>query len=194
GGDAVVMHAYPPTQRPDLAPFNAFLFDQIRRSLDDLETHARARNVRIALENLIDFAAVEVGVTDTTHAGDNAELLTRLLEAYDPVFLGFCFDSGHAILGHDRIEQYAPLFARLAVLHLHDNDGVGDLHLPVYDGVADWERIAALIAASPYTKPISFELSIHNTSFTEPAPFLAYSVDGCQRFAEQVTALRPRRS
>jgi len=193
GGDAVVMHVYPPTVRPDLAIFNDFLFDQIRRSLDDLEVYARTRGVQIALENLIDFAATEAGITDTVHADDNAALLARLLAAYDPAFLGFCFDSGHAILGQNRIERYAPLFARLSVLHLHDNDGLRDLHLPVYDGVADWERIAALIAASPYAKPISFELSIKNTAFTAAAPFLAYSFPGCQRLAETVQTLRSSR-
>jgi sugar phosphate isomerase/epimerase len=193
GGDAVVMHVYPPTVRPDLAIFNDFLFDQIRRSLDDLEAFALERGVQIALENLIDFAAVEASVIDTTHAGDNAGLLARLLAAYEPAFLTFCFDSGHAILGQNRIEHYAPLFARLSVLHLHDNDGLRDLHLPIYDGVADWERIAVLIAASPYAKPISFELSIKNTAFTEAAPFLAYSFPGCQRLAEKVEMLRSAR-
>jgi sugar phosphate isomerase/epimerase len=190
GGDAVVMHVYPPTLRPDLTGFNDFLFDQIRRSLDDLEAYCQERGVRIALENLIDFAAIEAGVTDTAHAGDNADLLARLLAAYDPAFLGFCFDAGHARLGYDRLTAYAPLFDRLAVLHLHDNDGVGDLHLPVGDGVVDWARVASLIAASPYAKPISFELSIRNTRFTEAAPFLAYSMPGCQRFAAQVATLR----
>lgn len=190
GGDAVVMHAYPPTVRPDLAIFNDYLFDQIRRSLDDLEAFALARGVQIALENLIDFAAVEAGVVDSVHAGDNAELLAQLLAAYDPAFLSFCFDSGHSMLGQNRIERYEPLFARLSVLHLHDNDGLRDLHLPVYDGVVDWERIAALIAASPYTKPISYELSLKNTAFIEAAPFLAYSFPGCQRFAERVQTLR----
>ena len=189
GGDAVVMHVYPPTVRPDLAGFNDFLFDQIRRSLDDLEAYCRERGVRIALENLIDFAAVEAGVTDTAHAGDNAELLARLLAAYNPAFLGFCFDAGHARLGYDRLAAYAPLFDRLAVLHLHDNDGVADLHWPVGDGVVDWARVASLIAASPYAKPLSFELSIRNTRFAEAAPFLAYSVPGCRRFADQVAAL-----
>ncbi len=193
GGDAVVMHVYPPTVRPDLALYNDFLFDQIRRSLDDLEAYARQRGVQIALENLIDFPAVEAGVVDTLDAADNADLLARLLAAYDPAFLTFCFDSGHAILGQNRIERYAPLFARLSVLHLHDNDGLHDLHLPVYDGVADWERIAALIAASPYVKPVSFELSIKNTAFTEAAPFLAYSLPGCRRLAARVEALRSSR-
>ncbi|HQY90233.1 MAG: sugar phosphate isomerase/epimerase family protein [Caldilinea sp.] len=190
GGDAVVMHVYPPTVQPKLSGFNDFLFDQIRRSLDDLEVYARECGVRIALENLIDFAAVEAGVTDMAHAGDNADLLARLLAAYAPEFLGFCFDSGHAVLGFDRTARYAPLFDRLAVLHLHDNDGVNDLHLPVGDGVVNWADVAALVVASPYTKPLSFELSIRHTRFTEAAPFLAYSMAGCRRFAEQVARLR----
>lgn len=188
GGDAVVMHVYPPTVRPDLASYNDFLFDQIRRSLDDLQAYAVERGVRIALENLIDFAATEAQVADVTAAGDNAELLARLLAAYPPEFLGFCFDSGHAILGRDRTDAYAPLFDRLAVLHLHDNDGIDDQHLPVYDGVVKWDRLAGLIAASPYAKPLSFELSINKSGYTEPEAFLAYAIDGCRRFARQVEA------
>lgn len=190
GGDAVVMHAYPPTVQPELEGYNSYLFDQIRRSLDDLEAYCQARGVRIALENLIDFAATEAGVIDTARAGDNADLLVRLLAAYAPAFLGFCFDAGHARLGYDRLAAYAPLFDRLAVLHLHDNDGVADLHLPVGDGVVDWAHVAKLVSASPYAKPISFELSIRHTRFTEAAPFLAYSMPGCQHFADQVATLR----
>ncbi len=193
GGAAVVMHVYPPTVRPDLVGFNAFLFDQIRRSLDELVAYCLARGVRIALESLIDFVAVEAGVVDTAHAGDNADLLARLLALYDPAFLSFCFDSGHARLGYDRLDAYAPLFDRLDVLHLHDNDGVGDLHWPVGDGVVDWPRVAALIAASPYTRPLSFELASRRTRFTAPAPFLDYSMVGCRRFAAQVATLRSSR-
>lgn len=190
GGDAVVMHVYPPTQRPDLAVFNDYLFDQIRRSLDDLEAYARQQEVCIALENLIDFAAIEAGVIHSSQADDNAELVTRLFGAYDPAFLGLCFDSGHAVLGFDRTARYAPLFDRLAVLHLHDNDGIADLHWPVYEGVVQWDALAARIAASPYTKAISFELSIRNTRFEDPAPFLAYSIEGCRRFAADVASRR----
>ncbi len=190
GGDAVVMHVYPPTQHPDFARFNEFLFDQIRRSLDDLESYARARNIRIALENLIDFPAIEAGVVEATHAADNAELIGRLLATYAPDFLGFCFDSGHAMLGQDRVERFAPFFERLVALHLNDNDGASDQHLPLYMGVVDWERIAQLIAASPYAKPLSFELSIRHTAFQAPEPFLRYSVEGCRRFAERVRTLR----
>lgn len=190
GGDAVVMHVYPPTVQPELAAYNDLLFDQIRRSLDDLEAYALARNVRIALENLIDFAATEAGVIAVEQAGDNAELLARLLATYSPAFLGFCFDSGHAVLGDERTDRYASHFARLAVLHLHDNDGVGDLHLPLYSGVVRWEHVAALIAASPYAKPISFELSNRHVHSPTPEAFLAQCVAGCRRFADQVAALR----
>lgn len=186
GGDAVVMHAYPPTAHPELAPYNDLLFDQICRSLDDLYRYAVERGVRIALENLIDFLATEAGVIGVAVAGDNAELLARLLATYPPEFLGFCFDSGHAILGRNRTAGYTPLFDRLAVLHLHDNNGLDDQHLPLYDGAVRWDSVAALIAASPYQKPISFELSIRHSGIAEPQAFLAYAIEGCRRFVQQV--------
>ncbi|MFZ4847721.1 MAG: sugar phosphate isomerase/epimerase family protein [Caldilinea sp.] len=190
GGDAVVMHVYPPTQHPELKRFNPWLFDQIRRSLDEVEPYARACKVQIALENLIDFAAIEAKVIQAAQADDNAELLLKLFAAYDPSFLGFCFDSGHAVLGRNRIEQYLPHLERLAVLHLNDNDGRDDLHLPPYDGIVDWTEVAAGVAASPYTKPLSFELSLRHTAFSTPAAFLAHSYARCCRFADQVAAQR----
>ncbi|MBW7881471.1 MAG: sugar phosphate isomerase/epimerase [Caldilineaceae bacterium] len=190
GGDAVVMHIYPPTRHPDLSPFNDHILDQVRRSLDDLEPFARGHGVRIALENLIDFQAVAAGVIRAQEADDNAVLLGHLFEQYAPDYLGFCFDSGHAILGRDRTGAYVPFMARLAVLHLHDNNGSEDQHLPVYSGQVNWEKVARLIAASAYAKPLSYELSIHNTGMSDETRFLAQAFASSQRFAAMVEQFR----
>jgi len=48
-----------------------------------------------------------------------------------------------------------PYLRRIA--ELHDNDGTGDQHRLPFDGTVDWPRLARLIAASPYRKPISLE-------------------------------------
>lgn len=188
GGDAVVMHAYPPTADPVLAQYNDLIFDQLCRSLDDLQPYAAARGIKIALENLIDFAGVRSGAVTAAEAGDNFELILRVYERYDPAYIGFCYDSGHAILGHSRMARLAPLMTRLTVLHLNDNDGQGDLHLLPFAGAVDWELAARLIADSPYSKPMSYEVSMKNMGITDEQMYLQRAYEQGATFAELVAA------
>ncbi|MEZ4681187.1 MAG: TIM barrel protein [Caldilineaceae bacterium] len=108
GGDAVVMCLYPPTRQPELARYNAQIFDQVRRSLDDLAPYAQSHGITIALENLIDFAGVRDGAVTAATAADNFDLILQLFDCYGPDVLGFCYDSGHAILGHSRMGRLSP--------------------------------------------------------------------------------------
>ena len=188
GADAVVMHAYPPTKHPELARFNGIIWDQLRKTLDALQPYAMERGVRIALENLIDFRGVDAGAVTRAEAADNFDLILQVYAHYPPEFIGFCYDSGHAILGHSRMDRLAPLMSRLAVLHLHDNDGQGDLHRLTFDGVVDWDLAAELIAESPYTKPMSYEVSMRNAGIPEEKAFLAQAYTTGARFADMVAA------
>lgn len=86
------------------------------------------------------------------------------------------------------MDRLAPLMSRLAVLHLHDNDGQGDLHRLTFDGVVDWALAAELIAESPYTKPMSYEVSMRNAGISEEGAFLAKAYTTGARFAEMVAA------
>ncbi len=190
GGDAIVMHAYPPTQAPELAPFNAMVWDQLCRSLDELQPYALDRGIRIALENLIDFVGVETGAVAVTAAADNFDLIDKVYAHYPPEYIGFCYDSGHAILGYSRMERIAPLMERLCVLHLHDNNGLDDQHLLPFAGVVEWERVAAYIAQSPYTKPLSYEVSIRNTGIQDDTEFLQQAYATANRFSALVDAQR----
>jgi sugar phosphate isomerase/epimerase len=172
GGDAVVMHAYPATKDPDLAQYNDHIFDQLCRTLDDLQPYATARSVKIALENLIDFAGVRAGAVSQADAIDNFDLILQVYERYGPEYIGFCYDSGHAILGRSRMDRLAPLMARLCVLHLNDNDHQGDLHLLPFAGKVNWPLAADLIAESPYQKPLSFEVSMRHMGIAEEGAYL----------------------
>ncbi len=84
GADVVIMHVYPDTVAPAYAPFNAVAWDQLRRSLDELEPYTRARGVCIAVENLIDSPALQAGVVTTTESGDNFAKIGRLFALYSP--------------------------------------------------------------------------------------------------------------
>jgi sugar phosphate isomerase/epimerase len=190
GSDAIVMHVYPPTQHPELQRFNAVAWTQLRKTLDALEPYAQARGVRIAVENLIDFAGVDAKAITPAEAIDNFDWIEQLFALYPPTFLGLCYDSGHANLGYDRMEGLDAVKDRLFVLHLHDNDGQDDLHQLLFQGTIRWERLAELIATSSYTKPISMEVTVRNTGIADAWEFLQQAHSTGTRFSEMVHASR----
>lgn len=56
---------------------------------------------------------------------------------------GFCFDVGHAnILGKNLYQSVVTLGSRLKILHIHDNDGVSDLHTIPYTFARGWSPVA----------------------------------------------------
>lgn len=58
-----------------------------------------------------------------------AERIDAMNEKYGAQVLGFCLDTGHAnLVGLDMEDFIRTLGTRLKVLHIHDNDGVADLH------------------------------------------------------------------
>jgi len=132
---------------------------QVCRSLDALAPFARERGVRIGLENM---------------GYDDFVRLRQLFSLYGPEFLGLCYDAGHGNLDGQGLTHLAHLKGRLISVHLHDNDGSGDQHKPVFAGTIDWDRLARIIAASAYRKCVSMEVSIHSSGFEDERAFLKH--------------------
>jgi len=93
---------------------------------------ASASGVTIALENIFE-----------THP----QTLVDLLDEIDSPWLGHCFDVGHwRLFAHTPMDTwFAALGPRLVHLHLHDNRGERDDHLPVGEGDIDFAHLAALV-------------------------------------------------
>ena len=143
--DVVVMH-----HPSDL------LLGPLRKSLSDLIHYAKERNVRIAIEN------------------GNFQTIKKLLAEFDPEFLGFCYDSGHANLNENAFSHLNAMKNRLIAIHLNDNDGVNSsLHRLPFTGTVDWIRLSALIACSSYRKCVNMELNMNNSGITDETMFLA---------------------
>jgi len=187
-GQTVIMH----TGAPDPSDPEPF-WEAIHRSLDELEPFARVLGVRIALEN------------------GTWAVVRPLLAAYSPAFVGHCYDSGHGNLdeawglrtaaseppgvrlgagyhpgdegGLGGLEQ---LRDRLICIHLHDNDGASDSHMPLFSGTVDWARLARILAASSYTGPVSLETVMAESGCHDEAAFLAHAFDTGTRFAEMI--------
>jgi len=86
------------------------------------------------------------------------DFIERMLDMYDPGFLGRCYDSGHGNgITRGGIDELDRLKDRLICLHLHDNNGALDEHLMPFEGTIDWDRLTRIIAASSYDRPLNLE-------------------------------------
>ena len=84
-------------------------------------------------------------------------------------YFGICFDVGHAILtGRDVKEYVKQLGNRLTILHIHDNNGITDLHIAPYSCVAntkkhticDWNGFVEGLRTIGYRGVLSFETDL----------------------------------
>lgn len=123
GADCGVLHTgLVPLRWPEAV---AHAHQQVRQALERLELA-----MPVALENL--------GLSRSDLLETPAELVD-LLEAH-PQY-GFCLDVGHALIqrGPGGLQEYHHLLeSRLIHLHLHDNRGCRDEHLPCGAGIVDW--------------------------------------------------------
>ncbi len=149
------------------------LVANLRRSLDELMPLSKELNVPLAVENM---------------PNDTFAIIDELLADYPPEFLGLCYDSGHGNLfqcqGLDHLERNKN---RLIAMHLHDNDGLGDLHQPPFYGNLNWERLAEIIKSSSYTREISFEIVARNTPLARNLDaFIDDAYSRCAKFTDMV--------
>lgn len=119
---------------------------RLRKSLEMLLPLAEHRHIIIALENL-----------PPGFLGDNAQELRDMVLDVNTQYLRVCFDTGHAHLNGNVEQDYSILQDVVASLHIHDNDGLRDLHLQPPFGTIAWDRLIPLIEHSPYEGPLMLE-------------------------------------
>jgi sugar phosphate isomerase/epimerase len=110
-------------------------------SLEHLILHAKHVGVTICVEN-------------TTSEMGAAAYLRAFVDETRLSDLRFNFDIGHAHLAdgpeEERIEKsFAPLRDLVVGVHLHDNHGEKDEHLPPYDGTIDWAKAIPILKSAP---------------------------------------------
>jgi len=120
-------------------------------SLEHLVLHARHAGITICVENTLS----EMGSPDYLRAFVDETRLTGLR---------FNFDIGHAHLAEfpekERLEKcFAPMKELVSSVHLHDNHGDKDEHLPPYDGSIHWPSAIKLLQSAPQSDlPLVLEL------------------------------------
>ena len=103
-----------------------------------------------------------------------AERIDRINDRYGAQVLGFCFDTGHANLVSIDFEDFMTrLGSRLKVFHIHDNDGMGDLHQIPFTftrtrenrASTDWDGFIRGLRAIKFDGALSFETAPVLTAF-----------------------------
>jgi sugar phosphate isomerase/epimerase len=119
------------------------------------------------LEHLVlhaHHAGVTICVENTTSEMGDPSYLRAFVDETRLTGLRFNFDIGHAYLADgpekERIEKsFAPFRELVSSVHLHDNHGEKDEHLPPYDGTIAWPAAIKLLKTAPEANlPLVLEL------------------------------------
>jgi len=109
---------------------------------------ARRVGIKVALENVFD---------------EDPSLIREILQRTGR-WAGFCFDPAHHLLfGKVSIRQWLDAFKEdLIEVHIHDNRGEADDHLPPGDGLVDFDEVFAHL---PKRDDIIFTLEVHREEY-----------------------------
>ena len=112
--------------------------------IESIAPLAKELGITICIENLYDSIAGHLVEGPCCNVKKAVERIDRINERYQAEVLGFCFDTGHAnLVGIDFERFITGLGDRLKVLHIHDNDGVADLHQIPFTFAKNRENLAS---------------------------------------------------
>ena len=144
--------------------------------LDSILPMAKEYGITVCLENLYESVGGHLVEGPGCDARKAVEHIDCINAEYGAEVLGFCFDTGHAnLIGIDFEKFITTLGARLKVLHIHDNDGVGDLHQIPYTftktrenkSSTDWEGFVRGLRTINFDGVLSFETAPVLKAFPE---------------------------
>ncbi|MBQ8319665.1 MAG: sugar phosphate isomerase/epimerase [Clostridia bacterium] len=150
GAKTIVVHAVTDVKPVDFISYNL-------RFYKTLEPYAEELGLKIAIENLYRYD--KRYKTFDGVLSKPSEMVEFLQKLKSDVFT-VCVDTGHALLCETAPEDYIAGLrsAPIGALHLHDNDGKDDLHLPPYAGVMEWDKILDALVEMEYDGDITLEI------------------------------------
>ena len=134
--------------------------------LSEIAPLAKEYGITLCVENLYESAGTRLVEGPCCDAALAAERIDHINDRFGAEVLGFCFDTGHAnVVGLDFYDFLTTLGRRLKVLHIHDNDGISDLHQIPFTFTrernnrpsTDWEGFIAGLAAADFDGVLNFE-------------------------------------
>ncbi len=131
-------------------------YEYFARAAEELEKY----NVRVAIETLASVFAVKWNGSKRMF-GDNPYDLIEIVDRVGSDKLQLCIDTGHLHLNHqfDMGDVVRDMGSRLKALHVHDNDGIDDLHTLPYMGHIDWKNFVDALYDIGYDGVFTYEAS-----------------------------------
>lgn len=151
-------------------------WERTQAFLEAVAPLAKELGVVLCMENLYSGVGGHIVEGPCCDAGKAVARIDGMNERYGAEVLGFCFDTGHAnLVGLDFARFLTTLGGRLKVLHVHDNDGVSDLHQIPYTfartrenrASTDWEGFLSGLRSIGFSGALSFETAPVLTAFPE---------------------------
>ncbi len=108
------------------------LISQLGKTLEALLKYGEQYNFKIALENMLPSSGNRLGSSESH--------FEEILKRHDHPNLGFCLDTGHALVSHGpkAMDMFHFMKDRLIAFHLDDNAGDRDSHLAPGHGRFPW--------------------------------------------------------
>lgn len=144
--------------------------------IDSIAPYAKEMGITICIENLYDGIGGHIVEGPCCNVRKAVQRIDAFNEKYGAEVLGFCFDTGHAnLVGVDMESFITTLGSRLKVLHIHDNDGISDLHQIPYTFTktrenlpsTDWGGFVSGLKKIQYNGVLSFETAPVLTTFPD---------------------------
>lgn len=141
-------------------------WEETETFLHFLAPMAKEMGITVCIENLYDSVGGHLMEGPCCDAKKAKERIDRINDRYHAEVLGFCFDTGHAnLIGLDFEAFITTLDYRLKVLHIHDNDGIADLHQIPFTftktrdnrSSTDWDGLIRGLRTVSFDQMLSFE-------------------------------------
>jgi len=112
---------------------------------------AACSGIRFAFENL----------SRPQRFSSHVEDLLALAQEFRKENCGICWDIGHGqmLYGDDQAKAIEMLGSRIIALHVHDNFGATDNHLPPFLGTIKWETIMGALKRGGYQGYLNYEVA-----------------------------------
>lgn len=158
----------------------------------DFSPETEKKNIRDNIEfykPLVELAEkyqVGIALENMSRRLCTAGHLIQLVDALDSPFVGVCWDTGHAhIAGQNQAESIRALGHRLHALHIQDNDGTADQHMPPHFGTIEWAPLMSALREINYPGDFTFEA--HNIVRRVPDGCKADALRLLMRIGEELT-------
>ncbi len=167
----------------------------------DWKSFSRRRELPAAREFLAPYceyahkAGLPLAIENMRGAGQKAPQTIKrfgmeiedIVDLADDMDEGVCWDTGHGNISMQ--EQYGAITyigKRLREVHLNDNYGEDDIHIPIFTGLVDWSAVARALKDVGYAGALNFELNCSRAPEPIRPQYAAYIFAAANRFAEMV--------